>query len=85
VLWKKSLDRIAFDDTGLPEWGPSNEEVLECQISNSTPSWVEGTDGEASDEEESEEEDGDDDIFQIVEAVERADNHRAGDEGRDFW
>ncbi|KAJ7753696.1 hypothetical protein B0H14DRAFT_3600959 [Mycena olivaceomarginata] len=38
------------DDMGLPEWGPSNEEVLECQISNSTPSWVEGTDGEASDE-----------------------------------
>ncbi|KAJ7801249.1 hypothetical protein B0H14DRAFT_3092472 [Mycena olivaceomarginata] len=85
VCWKKSLDRIAFDDTGLPEWEPSNEEVLGCQISNATPFWVEGIDGEASDEEESEEEEEDDDIFQIMEAVERADNHRASGEGRDFW
>ena len=92
VHWKKSLDRIAFDDTGLPEWGPTDTEVKACQESNVTPSWIEedeavdGDEGNESDGLEDEEgDDEDDDIFQIVEAVERADNHRGGNEDADFW
>ncbi|KAJ6512444.1 hypothetical protein C8R45DRAFT_1152106 [Mycena sanguinolenta] len=91
VHWKKSLDRIAFDDTDLPDWGPTDTEVKACQESNVTPSWIEE---EAVGEDEGNESDGleydegddeDDDIFQIVEAVERADNHRSGNEDADFW
>ncbi|KAF7372941.1 hypothetical protein MSAN_00501100 [Mycena sanguinolenta] len=86
VHWKKSLDRIAFDDADLPEWGPTDAEVKACQTSNVTPSWVEEDQGNESDGGEWEEEDDEDnDIFQIVEAVERADNHRGGNEDADFW
>ncbi|KAF8132633.1 hypothetical protein K438DRAFT_2130094 [Mycena galopus ATCC 62051] len=85
VLWKKSLDRIAFDNTDVPPWGPTPDEVRACQISNVTASWNVADSGEDSDRIESEDEEEEDDVFQIVEAVERADNHRAGDEDGDFW
>ncbi|KAJ7114460.1 hypothetical protein C8R44DRAFT_881299 [Mycena epipterygia] len=69
VLWKSSLDRILFDDSHLPEWGPTKEQFLQCQISDVTASWGEGY---TSDEDE--------DLFQILGAVERADNHRGAEE-----
>ncbi|KAJ7187566.1 hypothetical protein GGX14DRAFT_580987 [Mycena pura] len=76
VLWKKSLDRIAFDDTDLPEWGPTLQEVLACQISGVTASWEDdNTDVAESDEieEDYDVDDDDDDLFQILGAVERGD------------
>jgi hypothetical protein len=79
VLWKKSLDRIPFDEANLPEWGPTREELLECQINDVTASWGDGYDSE---EEEEEEDDDDDGLFETLAAVERADLHRGGeDEG----
>ncbi|KAJ7469552.1 hypothetical protein FB451DRAFT_1038682 [Mycena latifolia] len=77
VLWKKSLDRLPFDTVGVPEWGPTMEELIACQIADVTASWGEGYE---SDEEEEAEMEDDDDLFQVLEAVERADNHRGGDD-----
>jgi len=75
VVWKKSLDRIIFDDTGLPEWGPTQQEVLACQISGVTASWdiedEDNADVADSDEVEDYEDNDDDDFFQILGAVER--------------
>ncbi|KAJ7199881.1 hypothetical protein GGX14DRAFT_536476 [Mycena pura] len=76
ILWKKSLDRIAFDDTDLPEWGPTLQEVLDCQISGVTASW-EDDNADVAESDEIEEDydvdDDNDDLFQILGAVERGD------------
>ncbi|KAJ7077217.1 hypothetical protein C8R44DRAFT_836767 [Mycena epipterygia] len=83
VLWKKSLDRIAIDDTHLPEWGPTQEQLLACQISDVTASWGEGDNSDDEAAEGEDEEDEDEDLFQILGAVERADNHRVAEEEED--
>ncbi|KAJ7700448.1 hypothetical protein B0H17DRAFT_1128860 [Mycena rosella] len=80
VLWKKSLDQMPFDDVHLPEWGPTDAQILACQIAGVTASWGEYDSDEGEKEEEEEEDDDDDDLFQILQAVERADNHRGGEE-----
>ncbi|KAJ6538683.1 hypothetical protein DFH09DRAFT_1323637 [Mycena vulgaris] len=84
VLWKKSLDQLAFNDESLPEWGPTREELLDCQIAEVTASWGDGYD---SDEDDGMNDDEDDDLFQVLAAVERADNHRGPeeDEGDLLW
>ncbi|KAJ7714827.1 hypothetical protein DFH07DRAFT_974350 [Mycena maculata] len=83
VLWKKSLDRLGMDqNTLLPEWGPMKEDLLSCEISAVTASWGDGEEQQAEDDEEdagTEEEE--DDLFQVIAAVERANNHRGGNEG----
>ncbi|KAJ7776573.1 hypothetical protein DFH07DRAFT_766765 [Mycena maculata] len=83
VLWKKSLDRLGMDqNTLLPEWGPTKEDLLSCEISAVTVSWGDGEEQQAEDDEEdagTEEEE--DNLFQVIAAVERADNHRGGNEG----
>ncbi|KAJ7067771.1 hypothetical protein B0H15DRAFT_793738 [Mycena belliarum] len=82
VLWKKSLDRLPKPNGDLPEWGPTAADILECQIAQVTASWGDGYD---SDEEEDAGED-DDDLFEVLEAVERADNNRAAeDENEATW
>ncbi|KAJ7773711.1 hypothetical protein DFH07DRAFT_952753 [Mycena maculata] len=94
VLWKKSLDCLGMDQNMLlPEWGPTKEDLLSCEISAVTASWGDGEEQQAEDDEEdagTEEEE--DDLFQVIAAVERAYNHRGGDEGGDvgddhnvFW
>ncbi|KAJ7477637.1 hypothetical protein FB451DRAFT_1396593 [Mycena latifolia] len=83
VLWKKSLDRLPFDVTNVLEWGPTRAELLACQIEEVTASWGDGYDSEDSEDDEL---DDDDDLFQVLEAVERADNHRGGaDEDEAMW
>ncbi|KAJ7441391.1 hypothetical protein B0H11DRAFT_1749809 [Mycena galericulata] len=80
VLWRKSTGRLAVDDS-LVEWGPTKEELLGCEISNVTASWGDGEEPEDlswSDDDEEEPEDAA--LLQILAAVERADNHRGGDE-----
>ncbi|KAJ7453456.1 hypothetical protein FB451DRAFT_1342546 [Mycena latifolia] len=78
VLWKKSLDRLPFDMTNVLEWGPTRAELLACQIEEVTASWGDGYDSEDSED--------DDDLFQVLEAVERADNHRGGaNEDEAMW
>ncbi|KAJ7710781.1 hypothetical protein B0H17DRAFT_1155465 [Mycena rosella] len=85
VLWKKSLDQMMFDDTDLPEWGPTNTEIVACQVGGVTVSWGDGYDSDGHEEEENEDED-DDNLFQVLQAVDRADNHRRGeDEEEDTW
>jgi hypothetical protein len=85
VVWKKSLDRIAFDDTDLPEWGPTQQEVLACQISGVTASWDIDDNADVAESDEVEEDydvdDDDDDLFQILGAVERGDMN--GGDGND--
>ncbi|KAJ7474951.1 hypothetical protein FB451DRAFT_1034933 [Mycena latifolia] len=82
VLWK-NLDHLPFDVTNVPEWGPTRAELLACQIEEVTASWGDGYDSEDSEDDELED---DDDLFQVLEAVERADNHRGGaDEGEGMW
>ncbi|KAJ6534507.1 hypothetical protein DFH09DRAFT_1092099 [Mycena vulgaris] len=84
VLWKKSLDQLAFSDESLPEWGPTREELLGCQIAEVTASWGGGYD---SDSDDGMDDDEDDDLFQVLTAVERADNYRGpeDDEGESIW
>ncbi|KAJ7432427.1 hypothetical protein B0H11DRAFT_2165331 [Mycena galericulata] len=80
VLWRKSTGRLPVDDS-LVEWGPTKEELLGCEISNVTASWGDGEEPEDlswSDDDEEEPEDAA--LLQILAAVERADNHRGGDE-----
>ncbi|KAJ7448184.1 hypothetical protein FB451DRAFT_1187935 [Mycena latifolia] len=80
VLWKKSLDRLPFDMTNVPEWGPTRAELLAYQIEEVTVSWGDGYDSEDDELEDN------DDLFQVLEAVERADNHRGGaDEDEAMW
>ena len=85
VVWKKSLDRIAFDDTDLPEWGPTQQEVLACQISSVTASWDIDDNADVAESDEVEDDydvdDDDDDLFQILGAVERGDTN--GGDGND--
>ncbi|KAJ7635442.1 hypothetical protein B0H17DRAFT_1217284 [Mycena rosella] len=78
VLWKKSLDQMPFDDVHLPEWGPTDAQILACQIAGVTASWAE-YDSDGGEEEEDDDDDDDDDLFQILQVVERADNHRGGE------
>ncbi|KAJ7708183.1 hypothetical protein B0H17DRAFT_1191672 [Mycena rosella] len=77
VLRKKSLDQMPFDDVHLPEWGPTDAQILACQIAGVTASWGE-YDSDGGEEEE--DDDDDDDLFQVLQAVERANNHRGGEE-----
>jgi hypothetical protein len=85
VLWKKSLDSLTYDGDLLP-WGPTQEEILDCQISGVTASYGNGQDsdeeGNSDDDErvgsDDEEEEGGDELLYVLEAVERADNHRRG-------
>jgi hypothetical protein len=88
VLWKKSLDSLAYDGD-LPPWGPMEEEILDCQISGVTASYGSGRDSDeegnsdderAGSDEEEEEEEGGDELLYVLEAVERADNHRRGED-----
>src|ERR1700759_3748618 len=72
VIWKKSLDKLKFDDNGLPPWGPTQDEILACQIANVTPSWARD-----ADEDDAEEEDEEEDEF--MELFEHIDNRRQGD------
>ncbi|KAJ7657014.1 hypothetical protein B0H17DRAFT_1146039 [Mycena rosella] len=51
VLWKKSLDQMPFDDVHLPEWGPTDAQILACQIAGVTASWGE-YDSDGGEEEE---------------------------------
>ena len=66
MLWKKSLDQIPFDDSALPRWGPTSQEILECQIANVTPSWARDADEADDEEEEEEEEDDEDDVILLA-------------------
>ncbi|KAF7345951.1 hypothetical protein MVEN_01617500 [Mycena venus] len=82
VLWKKSLDSLS-GGADLPPWGPTDEEILDCQISGITASYASGEESEddgewdnnetAGTEEEEEEED---DLLYVLETVERADTYR---------
>ncbi|KAJ7766951.1 hypothetical protein B0H14DRAFT_3509935 [Mycena olivaceomarginata] len=71
--------------------GPTQEEILDCQISGVTASYGNGQDSDEEgnsdddervglEEEEEEEEEGGDELLYVLEAVERADNHRRGED-----
>ncbi|KAJ7809297.1 hypothetical protein B0H14DRAFT_3481585 [Mycena olivaceomarginata] len=85
ILWKKSLDSMTYDGD-LPPWGPTQEEILDCQILGVTASYGNGQDsdkeGNSDDDEragsDDEEEEGGDELLYVLEAVEHADNHRQG-------
>ncbi|KAF8177763.1 hypothetical protein K438DRAFT_1769863 [Mycena galopus ATCC 62051] len=77
------LHRLGQHRYGRPSSTP--DEVRACQILNVTALWDVEDGGEDSDGIESEDEEEEDDVFQIIEAVECAGNHRAGDEEGDFW
>ncbi|KAF8203430.1 hypothetical protein K438DRAFT_1964915 [Mycena galopus ATCC 62051] len=99
VVWKKSLDALPCDD-GLPPWGPTDQEIRGCQISSGTAAYGNGEDSEEedsdedggaddddeedADEEDADEEEEDDDLLYVLEAVERADTHRRGEEEEDW-
>ncbi|KAF8180298.1 hypothetical protein K438DRAFT_1603033 [Mycena galopus ATCC 62051] len=94
VVWKKSLDALPCDD-GLPPWGPTDQEIRDCQISSGTAAYGNGEDSEEEDsdedggaddddEEDADEEEEDDDLLYVLEAVERADTHRRGEEEEDW-
>ncbi|KAJ7215361.1 hypothetical protein GGX14DRAFT_562578 [Mycena pura] len=89
VVWKKSLDPIAFDDMDLPEWGPTQQEVLACQISGVTASWDIDDNADMAESDEMEEDydddNDDDDLFQILGAVERGDRNVAGVDEEDIF
>ncbi|KAJ7224979.1 hypothetical protein B0H12DRAFT_1240761 [Mycena haematopus] len=87
VLWRKSLDALPYAGD-LPPWGPTDQEILDCQISGVTASYGNGddSDNERTDEDEGEDgEDEDDDLLYVLEAVERADIHRRGDVDEAEW
>ncbi|KAJ7686051.1 hypothetical protein B0H14DRAFT_3534785 [Mycena olivaceomarginata] len=85
VLWKKLLDLLTYDGY-LPPWGPTQEEILDCQISGVTALYGNGQDsdkeGNSDDDEraglDDKEEEGGDELLYVLEAVERVDNHRQG-------
>ena len=82
LVWKTSVDRLSFDDTNVPPWGPTPEEVLQSRYTEITAS-VHRQDDESyvsDDDEESHEEEEDEAIIAVLAAVERADNHREEDE-----
>ncbi|KAJ7689373.1 hypothetical protein B0H14DRAFT_2652810 [Mycena olivaceomarginata] len=71
VLWKKSLDSLTYNGD-LPPWGPTQEEILDCQISGVTALYGNGQDsdeeGNSDDDkrvgsEEEEEEEGGDELL----------------------
>jgi hypothetical protein len=72
VIWKKPLDKMKFDDNGLPRWGPTQEEILGCQLANVTPSWARDTDADDAEEEDDEED-------ELIDLFERADDRGHGD------
>ncbi|KAJ7757316.1 hypothetical protein B0H14DRAFT_3096603 [Mycena olivaceomarginata] len=85
VLWKKLLDSLTYNGD-LPPWGPTQEEILDCQISGMTASYGNGQgsdeEGNLDDDEragsDEEEEEGGDKLLYVLEAVECVDNHRQG-------
>lgn len=87
-MWKKSLDSLPGGED-LPPWGPTDEEILDCQITGSTASYGDGVDSEAggdSDDEagvEDESEESEDDLIYVLETVERADSYRVSSEVED--
>ncbi|KAF8177163.1 hypothetical protein K438DRAFT_1978804 [Mycena galopus ATCC 62051] len=78
VIWRKSLDSIPCDEPDLPAWGPTDEEIRNCRIDGFAASYadVDGNPDESDEDWDEDEEHEDDDLFQVLEAVERADNHR---------
>ncbi|KAJ7166575.1 hypothetical protein C8R43DRAFT_946120, partial [Mycena crocata] len=82
VLWKKSIDQLA-DVADLPNWGPTPAELLQCQIENVTATWGDGElpADEVADLAGDEDDDG---MYEVVAALERADNHRGADENDDL-
>ncbi|KAJ7071717.1 hypothetical protein B0H15DRAFT_957625 [Mycena belliarum] len=84
VMWKTSLDRLGPGTETLPAWGPTPQELLDCQISDVTPAW--GKDYGSDDEEDDALDEEDDDLFQVLEAVDRADYNRgAEDNTESLW
>ncbi|KAF7368005.1 hypothetical protein MSAN_00866300 [Mycena sanguinolenta] len=93
VVWRKSLD--ALPPAGdLPAWGPTKEEIEDCEIEGVTASYEDGegednersseSDDETSSEDEDEDEE-DEDLLYVIEAVERADIHRRRDTEEAEW
>ncbi len=86
VLWKKSLDSLP-GGADLPPWGPTEDEILDFQITGSTASYGDGLEPEAaggdsdSDGGEEEEEEEEDELMYVLDTVERADSYRVGGEG----
>ncbi|KAJ7681698.1 hypothetical protein B0H17DRAFT_1138296 [Mycena rosella] len=57
------LGPMPFDDAHLPQWGPTDAQILACQIAGVTASWGEyDSDGCAEDD------DNDNDLFQVLQA-----------------
>lgn len=84
VVWKSSIDRLSFDDTNMPPWGPTPEEVLQSRYTEITASVDRQDDtSDVSDDEVEggyDEEEEDEAIISVLAAVERADNLRQEDE-----
>ncbi|KAF8149681.1 hypothetical protein K438DRAFT_1910421 [Mycena galopus ATCC 62051] len=78
VIWRKLLDSIPCDEPDLPPWGPTDEEIRNCRIDGFAASYanVDENPDESDEDWDEDEEQEDDDLFQVLEAVERADNHR---------
>ncbi|KAF7341610.1 hypothetical protein MSAN_02058400 [Mycena sanguinolenta] len=95
VVWRKLLD--ALPPAGdLPAWGPTKEEIEDCEIEGVTASYEDGedednersseSDDETSSEDEDEDEDEEDeDLLYVIEAVERVDIHRRRDTEEAEW
>ncbi|KAF7343619.1 hypothetical protein MSAN_01982500 [Mycena sanguinolenta] len=93
VVWRKSLDALP-PASDLPAWGPTKEEIEDCEIEGVTASYEDGEDednersSESDDETSSEDEDEDEedeDLLYVIEAVERADIHRRRDTEEAEW
>ena len=99
VVWRKSLDALPHAGD-LPAWGPTKEEIEECEISEVTAAYGNGEDPgdekssesddeewewESDDEKSSADEEEDEDLLYVIEAVERADIHRRGDAEEVEW
>ncbi|KAF7342710.1 hypothetical protein MSAN_02028900 [Mycena sanguinolenta] len=93
VVWTKSLDALP-PASDLPAWGPTKEEIEDCEIEGVTASYEDGEDkhnersSESDDETSSEDEDEDEedeDLLYVIEAVDRADIHHRRDTEEAEW
>ncbi|KAJ7796379.1 hypothetical protein B0H14DRAFT_3494859 [Mycena olivaceomarginata] len=79
ATWDKYLPDFGAQNGALPEWGPSQVQLVRCRSDAHMPARGEDRhygDGDSDDEEDDEDSDGEEEEYETLEAVARADVYR---------
>lgn len=91
MTWQISIPSLAYlglDGDSLPEWGPTEHELWACRLRNVTGSFAprpEVLSDEEDDDDDVEEVEVDEEEFDTLVAVERADLFRNSADGDSYW